>query len=160
MKKLLLVLFLINTQSWGIESLITCEGEGEAEYIGIVKSSFKAKVQDIVRDGKSELALSAYKGSYIIAEEEDDEYPWSKGEFSAEGMFFNDYIRTPYRYKNHSRFSVYFDSDVGSGYGEFQYILPNDLMEQKSFKAYIIMNHIDDHFGTTLPIECHHLNAI
>jgi hypothetical protein len=61
------------------------------------------------------------------------------------------------KYVNHVRFPVDFRETAGTT----QLIMPKEGLtrlesfESKPFQAYLIMNHIQDHFGTTVPLDCY-----
>lgn len=70
----------------------------------------------------------------------------------------------PTKYKNHAKFNLYYDlgPEQYNAFGELDIILPLDQLHTKSqtktFKAFLIMTAIEDHWGGTIDMECKLVN--
>lgn len=84
------------------------------------------------------------------------ECTWSQMKF--EGKAENNINYKPRRYKDYAQFDIGLQSSVDlKNYGTFQILFPkfkDETYLPATFKAYLIMTNVLDHFGATVPVEC------
>ena len=112
----------------------------------------------IERKNNNEYVLS-HKSHYKIID--DMGYSWSENS-GKEFYLINNPKYRPRKYHGHLqfRFDDYLNNQTKStrtGWGTFHFLFPEfEVSEElpKSFRSYLIMTGVDDHFGTTAPLYC------
>lgn len=146
--KLIIILSLFSLNSFA--RTLHCEQKGWETQGMEVRTSMTAKINTI---SSTEVELIDLDLTYKIL---DFDYVWSEGR-SYDKSLSNLLTYKPRKYKKHMKFETSADDNGSSGYGALDLILPiKNLLSSKSlsFKGYLIMTYMDDHFGGTAPLNC------
>jgi len=94
-----------------------------------------------------------YFGRYEIDCNESKQNCWTRNK-GEEGRTSNVSNYKPRKYKDHMKFNL--DLSNNDSFGDFDFIFPNRKLftGKKKFNAYLIMSWVDDHFGTTVTLNC------
>jgi hypothetical protein len=145
------LLFSFNSnaeQPW--EFTCTTDPNGFSAEIFSVKANVSGEMQK-----QDDRYLLNFEVSYVVLEDScTQDCEWSKMNFR--GKAKNNPNYNPRNFKGYSQFD-FGTRHVNNNYGEFKFLFPQYKKSANlpgTFEAYLIMTHVNDHFGTTVPLSC------
>lgn len=114
---------------------------------------------DVKQYGRNAYALSNSFLDYVLSWDPDFSYKWGSYKGMAHGDHMNKRSYNPRKYRGYVKFE-WIHKDA---FGEIDLLLPErELLTQskrKRFRAFMIMTHMEDHWGGTIPVNCEILRS-
>lgn len=149
MFRVLSLLLLLTSAAFSKPYHLKCQGKNQPVGKNWI---IQAKIEGTLERGVQQASLEEVEATLSVFHQK-HKSPFAETQLQARSIQ-NDEFYLPVKYKNHYRFELYFDKTKSYSAEKVDFLLPKLFEADRSHRAYLILNHINNTFGGTIALRC------